>query len=349
MDKYIRDTSFGQLVRTITRNQVLQYPEEQGDFQLPEAYVKLLQAADLRSKNGSSSASEQNDVSGSEEHGASTDLNALEKEAPAEVDEASSPHDDPSKPKVLDDGTIIVDWYGPNDPANPQNWTTIQKVIPAGIVNMYTFAVYLGSSIITGSFGDMMQRFDVSQQVVSLTLSMYVLAYGLGPLLWSPLTEIPSIGRNSLYVITFALFVILLVPTALADDFAGLVVARFLLGFFGSPCLATGPATMGDLFGFDKLPYALATWALVATSGKKFIGWDMTSMRTDCLFQVLLSDLCWLAIAYRPRIGDGLPGRCFGSVVHCSSYSSFSCPRLPLRRFFVGALSDCVHVLDSPA
>jgi DHA1 family multidrug resistance protein-like MFS transporter len=51
MSQFIRDTSVGRLVRLMTRNRVLQFPEEQDDFQLQESYVKLLEAAELRSKD----------------------------------------------------------------------------------------------------------------------------------------------------------------------------------------------------------------------------------------------------------------------------------------------------------
>ena len=262
MSKFIRDTTFGHLVRLVTRKQILRFPEEQQDYQLQHSYSKLLEAAHLRSKDGSLSASSQsNGNNGSPSNSALPD-----EEKSAKADEKAQ-DDDPFEPKVLDDGTIIVNWYGSDDPANPQNWSTTQKLVPALIIDAYTFAVYLGSSIITGSYGGIMEQFGVSQQAVSLTLSMYVLAYGIGPLLWSPLSEIPSLGRNSLYIFTFAIFIILLIPTALVNNFPGLVVLRFLLGFFGSPCLATGPASLGDMYGFGKLPYAMSTWAVVATSG----------------------------------------------------------------------------------
>src|SRR6201992_1523966 len=100
---------------------------------------------------------------------------------------------------------------------------------------MYTFAVYMGSAIYAPSVEGVMERFHVNSQLASMPLSMYVLAYGLGPMLWSPLSEIPLIGRNPPYMLTYAVFVILIVPTALADNFPGLIVLRFLLGFFGSP------------------------------------------------------------------------------------------------------------------
>ncbi|CAN9285355.1 unnamed protein product, partial [Alternaria alternata] len=266
MSHFIRDTSFGRLARFITRNRVLRFPEEQDDFQLQDSYVKLLKAAELRSKDKPLSIVSQSEGNNDTYSNRPSGSALPDDEGPAKVDEETQ-QDDMFEPKMLEDGTIVVNWYGPHDPANPQNWTSGQKLVPTLIIDAYTFAVYLGSSIITGSYTGIMRQFDVSQQVVSLTLSMYVMAYGIGPLLWSPLSEIPSIGRNSLYIFTFAIFIVLLIPTALVNNFPGLVVLRFLLGFFGSPCLATGPATLGDMYAFGKLPYALSTWAVVATSG----------------------------------------------------------------------------------
>jgi hypothetical protein len=66
---------------------------------------------------------------------------------------------------------------------------------------------------------------------------------------------------------TFGLFVILCVPTALVNNLPGLLVLRFLQGFFGSPCLATGGASIGDLYSLLKLPYFLTGWATFATCG----------------------------------------------------------------------------------
>ena len=52
-----------------------------------------------------------------------------------------------------------------------------------------------------------MEAFGVGTEVASLGLSLYVLAYGLGPLLFSPLSEIPAIGRNPPYMFSFGIFV----------------------------------------------------------------------------------------------------------------------------------------------
>jgi DHA1 family multidrug resistance protein-like MFS transporter len=173
----------------------------------------------------------------------------------------------PIAPETLDDGTILVDWYATDDLDNPQNWAFSKKIVVLAQILMYTMGVYMGSAIYSPSIPGVMERFGVEIGAASLGLSMYVLAYGIGPLLFSPLSEIPIIGRNPPYIISYAIFVILLVPTALVDNFAGLIVLRFLQGFFGSPCLATGGATLQDVFSLIKLPYVLSLWAFAATCG----------------------------------------------------------------------------------
>ncbi|KAG9692822.1 MFS general substrate transporter, partial [Aureobasidium melanogenum] len=178
-----------------------------------------------------------------------------------------SPWPEPIVPVRTSDGTILVDWYTTDDKANPQNWSRTKKGLVTLLICIYTTAVYTGSAIYTPSAEGVMERFGVSATAAALGISLFVLAYGLGPLIFSPLSEIPKIGRNPPYIITFAIFTILCVPTALADNFAGLMVLRFLQGFFGSPILATGGASLQDMFSLIKLPYILCCWAAAACVG----------------------------------------------------------------------------------
>ncbi|KAH8657695.1 major facilitator superfamily domain-containing protein [Xylariales sp. PMI_506] len=162
---------------------------------------------------------------------------------------------------------FVVDWDGPDDPENPQNWSVKRKSSIAVLICMYTFSVYVGSSIYAPAETQIMEEFQVGPTASSLGLALYVLFYGIGTLLFSPLSEIPVVGRTLPYVTTFSVFVILLVPTALSQTFPGLLVLRCLLAFFGSPCLATSGATFQDLFPPRQLPYVVAIWSAVATSG----------------------------------------------------------------------------------
>lgn len=119
----------------------------------------------------------------------------------------------------------------------------------------------------TPSIEGVMEVFHVSLTAANLGLALFVLGYGIGPLIFSPLSELPNIGRNPVYIVTMFLFVVVSIPTALASSFEGLMAARFFQGLFGSPCLASGAATMGDMFGMKTLPYALVGWVSSAYCG----------------------------------------------------------------------------------
>lgn len=99
---------------------------------------------------------------------------------------------------------------------------------------------------------------------------MYVLGYGFGPLLFSPLAEVPELGRNVSYMSSFLLFNILTAVGSAVNNYPGFIVIRFLQGFFGGPVLATGSASAQDLYAFHKLPYAMATWAMFVFAGPAF-------------------------------------------------------------------------------
>ncbi|KAH7377245.1 major facilitator superfamily domain-containing protein, partial [Plectosphaerella cucumerina] len=154
------------------------------------------------------------------------------------------------------------------DPENPNNWSTSRKSIVTFLIwYMYTFTIYCGSSIYVPSVGQIIESFGVSETVASLGLALYVLGYGLGPLLFSPLSEVPYIGRNPIYITTFMIFILLTVAAALCPDLPGFLVLRFLQGFFGSPCLATGAATLTDMFSVIYIPYSLAAWSAAMYCG----------------------------------------------------------------------------------
>jgi DHA1 family multidrug resistance protein-like MFS transporter len=99
----------------------------------------------------------------------------------------------------------------------------------------------------TASIPGIIDKFHVSQSTATLGLSLYVIGYGTGPIIFSPLSEIPSIGRRPIYIITLFIFIALQVPTLYANNIHTLLAMRFFAGFFGSPALATGGATIQDM------------------------------------------------------------------------------------------------------
>ena len=76
-------------------------------------------------------------------------------------------------------------------------------------------------------------------------------------MLWSPMSEVPTLGRNGIYFYTLLTFVLLQLPTGFAVNMPMFLVFRLLTGFFGSPALATGGATLADIYHPALLSYGI--------------------------------------------------------------------------------------------
>ncbi|KIW04605.1 uncharacterized protein PV09_04353 [Verruconis gallopava] len=305
MANVIRDSFIGQLLRIASGNRVFLYPEEKPGFRwapLDELLAKKYnenpeEVADGSVKNDVESVSDSGDKDtekeDTERHFAplttipTAEDVALRRTSTArshisrsstrpytrerfDAEQAIAAEKTTSivlAPTKTSDGTILVDWYTTDDPENPQNWSLGKKWIVMLQMAAYSMAVYGSSSMYAPAEGGVMQAFHVGPTPAALGLAMYVIGYGVGPLLWAPLSEIPAIGRNWVYAPTYFLFVILSIPTAVVNNYAGLLVLRFLTGFFGSPCLANGGASIGDIFGLLDIPLYLATWTVACFWG----------------------------------------------------------------------------------
>lgn len=258
----IRDAPLGQILRFATNNRLFKYPDEYPEFELPAAWNDILNSADVRTVCHTGTDTPSTIVN------PIPDQNIMEgQDLESKVLDADGPAD--TTPNVTENGIILVAWYSNQDPENPQNWSSLRRALVGLIICFYTFVVYLSSAIYSPSVEGVMEKFGVSNLEATLGLAMYVLGYGIGPLLFSPLGEIPRIGRNPVYIITFGIFVVISIPTALVDSFAGLVVLRFLQGFFGSPCLASGGASLGDMYGMIHMPLAMIAWVGAMSCGRK--------------------------------------------------------------------------------
>lgn len=290
MSDLIREAPIGQLLRFITKNKILRYPEELDGFQLPETYTAMLNNEKAISHSDSEAGEKTIEDLPELKHHITTrsvrsgDLEATAALTRTKTRESITPYSNerleveaelavertksiPVVPQKTADGNILVDWYTTDDPANPQNWSLGKKNLVSLIICLYTFTVYTGSAIYTPGVEGVMDEFGVSKINASLPLSLYVLAYGMGPLIFGPMSEIPIIGRSPVYITTFFAFLIISIPTPLVTNFAGLLVLRYLQGFFGSPCLANGAATMQDMYSLLYLPYGITVWVSAAYCG----------------------------------------------------------------------------------
>ena len=110
----------------------------------------------------------------------------------------------------------------------------------------------------------MQTSFGVGRTVATLGTSLAILGYGLGVMIWSPMSEAIRLGRKPIYVGTLIVFVALQVPTVLAINIKMLLVFRFLGGIFGSPVLAIGGASINDMYTPSDRGYAVVLWDVVS-------------------------------------------------------------------------------------
>lgn len=275
MKDLMRDTAFGQIVRLASGKRFFKYSEEEN----PEIWKHFID--EKKSGNLAHHGSILPPEEGEEIHGlggmrtredAPTNNPAPEREDSEassrthigdDYNQASGVKIDSEKGRDIN----LVSWYGPNDPENPQNWSTAKKVFVTAEICLLTTSVYIGSSIYSAGTESVMGIFGVSRVAATLGLCLFVAGYGIGPMIFSPMSEIPHIGRNPVYLVTLALFVALQVPTALATNFGMLLAFRFITGFFGSPVLATGGASLADIYRPAKRAYAMSIWGISAICG----------------------------------------------------------------------------------
>ena len=110
----------------------------------------------------------------------------------------------------------------------------------------------------------MEHHFGVSSVLATLGTSLAIFGYGLGVMIWSPMSEAIRIGRKPVYIVTLLVFMVLQAGTALAANFGMLLAFRFLSGIFGAPVLAIGGASINDMYNPVQRGYAIVLWDVVS-------------------------------------------------------------------------------------
>ena len=149
MADILREAPFGQVVRWVTRNRYFKYPEEKPDFVCPHSY-KHEGAGEATKKDSTTNPMDSNQEK--LEESSDSEAGDLERqptlglqrtatlpytaerlaiERSLEVEKTKSR---PVAPTKLEDGTILVDWYLTDDPANPQNWSQKKKAFVAFLI-----------------------------------------------------------------------------------------------------------------------------------------------------------------------------------------------------------------------
>lgn len=139
----------------------------------------------------------------------------------------------------------LVTWLE-DDPENPRNFSDARKWTATVLATLLCFVVGLGSSIITGGLPVMQEAFHVNAEEINISVSVFVVGFGIGPLFLSPCSEL--FGRKIIYLLAMAGMCIFSIPCAVTSNFGVLIAFRLLAGIMASAPMCNAAGTIADVW-----------------------------------------------------------------------------------------------------
>ena len=138
--------------------------------------------------------------------------------------------------------------FSDGDPENPYNWSAGRKIfiLFAGIINVLNST--LGSSLPSDAINYIAPYFNVTnEQQLVLPISLFLVGYVLGPVVFGPLSE--TYGRKVVTLLSFVIFTLFTMACALAPNWPSFLVFRLICGFMASSPIAVVGGLYADIFG----------------------------------------------------------------------------------------------------
>ncbi|KAF2651924.1 MFS general substrate transporter [Lophiostoma macrostomum CBS 122681] len=158
----------------------------------------------------------------------------------------------------------VVEWID-NDPRNPMRYKGARKWVMCICMAFATLTVSFCSSAFSGGIQQIIVEFSSSQEVVTLGISLFVLGFALGPLLWAPFSEL--YGRQVVFLGTFVAFVAFNAGAAGSQNIWTLLILRFFGGAFGSSPLTNAGGVVADLFAAKERGLAMSVFSIAPFMG----------------------------------------------------------------------------------
>ncbi|CRG86171.1 Alpha-galactosidase [Talaromyces islandicus] len=142
----------------------------------------------------------------------------------------------------------LIAWKGNDDPENPKNWSMKKRWAAVFVVSCYTLISPVSSSMLAPALPSIAKDLNIHNEIeLEMTLSIFVLAYAIGPLFFGPLSEI--YGR------------------AIVLQLANVIYLVFNIACGGSAPLSIGGGVMSDCFRAEERGKAMAIYSLAPLLG----------------------------------------------------------------------------------
>ncbi|KAM0492639.1 hypothetical protein ACHAP8_009817 [Fusarium lateritium] len=193
----------------------------------------------------------------------------------------------------------IVDFDGLDDPYRPINWPMKKKVITTMLYGFITMSATWASSSYSSGTRQVAEHFGVGSQTATLGTTLFLVGFGIGPLLWAPLSEV--YGRRQAVLIPMFIALCFSFASAVAKDFQTLMITRGVLG---------------DLYAPTERGIAMAGYAMAVVGGPVLgpivsaalvqdpsLGWRWTEYLTGIIQIVFLTlGVIFVDESYPPKL-----------------------------------------------
>lgn len=144
-------------------------------------------------------------------------------------------------------------WDGPDDPTNPVNWSKRRKWIVTGAALFATLMACWNGTSITVAAGDINEQFGISDATFPHSywpVTSWSVGGAIFIILFLPLME--DLGVRWGFMITYAFFIIMIIPQAVAQNYATLIVTRFFSGGCASLLANTIASVIPDVWETEE-------------------------------------------------------------------------------------------------
>ncbi|KAK4196978.1 putative transporter [Triangularia verruculosa] len=192
--------------------------------------------------------------------------------------------------------------FAPGDPDDPKNWSKAYKWYITMVVATTCFVVAFCSSVVTSDIGGVQESFGISHEAALVPVSVFVIGFGVGPMIFAPLSEV--YGRRIIYGSTLLLAVIFIIPCAVSQNIGTLIVCRTIDGIaFSAPMTLVG-GTLADLWRNEERGVPMAAFSAAPFIGPAIgplIGGflsDAAGWRWLYWIQLIFSFVVWVLITF---------------------------------------------------
>lgn len=155
--------------------------------------------------------------------------------------------------------------FGPDDIENPKNWSKARRWYITVVSVILVVNAAFASSSPSGTLRSISADLQVSTEAGALVISLFLLGYCAGPLVFAPLSEF--YGRRWIFYITFTLYLAFTFLCAFAPNFGSLLVGRFFTGTLASSAMSNSPGVLADIWGPLERGNAMAAFAMMTFVG----------------------------------------------------------------------------------